>query len=481
MFLPSHKNSIHQQEKYLQITNFGLNAHNQTVVEGTPVEDLHPLRQFTGRLLLILGAGALLLSLTAAELIDSSFVRDTAHATQEAVATHFAYIFPTDLITQGAATASSGSEHAGHNAYSSPGEGDDAIDKMVRLHFGLYNIVHATFYRPDGTATYSYSPSATGARATGRTWERVQTALGGATGVYAESTQPTGAQAAHPTVRLFIPVRQDNHGPVIGVVEAVRDMTPVRAAVRAIQLTVTGVTFVIALGLFLSLRRTYAKSTEAIRSRTEALGRALTEVETTYDATLQALSSALDTRDSETEHHSLRVTAYADRLAQELGLDPAEREVLRRGAILHDVGKIGVPDAILRKPGALNDAEWQQMRRHPELGAQMLAGIGFVAPALPVVRHHHERWNGAGYPDRLVGEQIPLHARIFAIADTLDAITSDRPYRAARPVDEARAEIVRCAGSQFDPRVVTAFMAVPEQEWLDIARSVKPIRVGRSA
>ena len=186
----------------------------------------------------------------------------------------------------------------------------------------------------------------------------------------------------------------------------------------------------------------------------------LQELRSTYGATLQALSTALDSRDSDTDGHSHRVVVYTEAIGRRLGLPEWEISNLLNGALLHDVGKIGVPDAILRKPGRLTEDEWTIMRTHPDLGYRMLEHIGFLKDALPVVRHHHERYDGSGYPDGLSGEQVPLGARIFAVADTFDAMTSDRPYRRACSVELARAEIARCAGTQFDPQVVDAFLGL---------------------
>lgn len=189
------------------------------------------------------------------------------------------------------------------------------------------------------------------------------------------------------------------------------------------------------------------------------------DIRESYERTLDALAAALDTRDTETEGHSRRVVAYTMRLAQELGLSASERRELRYGALLHDIGKIGVPDAILLKPDSLTDDEWAIIRRHPKWGQRILAGIPFLEDAARVVVTHHERWDGSGYPDGLTGNEIPLGARIFAVADTLDAMTSDRPYRNALPVDVAHDEIVANSGKQFDPRVVEAFQRISEDEW----------------
>jgi putative nucleotidyltransferase with HDIG domain len=170
-----------------------------------------------------------------------------------------------------------------------------------------------------------------------------------------------------------------------------------------------------------------------------------------YTETIEALMSALEARDPYTEEHTGRIRDMAVALAVAMQLPPETKRAVKLGAILHDVGKIGIPDAILLKPGALNDGEWVVMRSHTTIGEEMLRSIDFLSPSLPIIRNHHERWDGKGYPDGLAGEQIPLGARIVAVCDSFDAMTSDRPYRKARSVDEACEEILRCAGTQFDP------------------------------
>ncbi len=185
-----------------------------------------------------------------------------------------------------------------------------------------------------------------------------------------------------------------------------------------------------------------------------------------YEATLQALTRALDMRDEETEEHSQRVKRYSELIARRLGLSAHEIEDIGRGALLHDIGKIGVPDAILLKPGALTDEERALIRKHSEIGYQMIAHIPFLASAAQVVLHHHEAYNGSGYPSGLAGTNIPLGARIFAVADAFDALTTDRPYRKALPLEAAFEELTRCRGTQFDPSIVDTFLAIPEVELL---------------
>jgi putative nucleotidyltransferase with HDIG domain len=192
-------------------------------------------------------------------------------------------------------------------------------------------------------------------------------------------------------------------------------------------------------------------------------------VERSYDATLIALTHALDARDKETEGHSRRVVEYTRLVAVRLGISGETLKVLCHGALLHDIGKIGVPDAILHKPGPLTEEEWQVMRRHPEIGALMVEEVEYLNEARRIILHHHERWDGRGYPLGLRGTQISAGARAFAIADTVDAITQDRPYRRGRSFDEARDELLRHRGTQFDPEAVDAFLSLPLEELVRIA------------
>lgn len=210
---------------------------------------------------------------------------------------------------------------------------------------------------------------------------------------------------------------------------------------------------------------------ELVRQRTQEVKQALASLEATYRSTLKALTTALDTRDSETHGHSERVVRFSLRLGRELGLDSAEMASLEYGALLHDIGKVGVPDAILRKPAGLTEDEWSQMRLHPLHGKQILKGVKFLEGASLVVEQHHEKWDGSGYPQGLAGEQIDLKARIFAVADTFDAIMSDRVYRKGNTYDKAVAELRRCAGTQFDPAVVAAFECVSAEEWDEVRHS----------
>ena len=208
-------------------------------------------------------------------------------------------------------------------------------------------------------------------------------------------------------------------------------------------------------------RKRYQKKLERkVRDRTSELRTALKDVQHTYQSTLLALVAALDAREHETSDHSQRVVEYTTAIADRLGIRGPELEEIGRGALLHDIGKIGVPDAVLLKPARLTTQEWAEMKRHPDIGYQMIQGIPFLSTPAAIVLSHQERFDGKGYPRGLIAEEIHIGARIFALADTLDAMTSDRPYRQGTSFENAVHEIERCSGTQFDPEVVRAFMGI---------------------
>lgn len=210
----------------------------------------------------------------------------------------------------------------------------------------------------------------------------------------------------------------------------------------------------------LERRRLIRENREYQRGLEELIDRRTEELLSTYRQTLAALGSALDTRDPETQQHTERVTRYTVTIARAMGIHGAAIRDMEWGAMVHDVGKIGIPDGILMKPGSLDEHDWTVMRRHPLIGYRLLKDIPFLRGALPVVRHHHEAWDGSGYPDGLKGTEIPLGARIFKVADVFDALTSMRPYRSPDPPEVARDVILAHSGSEFDPAVVEAFLRV---------------------
>lgn len=207
---------------------------------------------------------------------------------------------------------------------------------------------------------------------------------------------------------------------------------------------------------------------ELVEQRTVELDQALNSLEDAYRSTLKALTAALETRDLETHGHSERVVSYSLRLGREYGLNSELMKALEFGSLLHDIGKIGVPDLILRKPAKLTSDEWVLMREHPMHGQQILRGIKFLEGAAKVVAQHHEKWDGSGYPVGLNGEEIDICARIFSVADAFDAITSDRVYRKGKSYEAAAQELDDWAGKQFDPKVVEAFHRVPPEDWREL-------------
>ncbi len=207
---------------------------------------------------------------------------------------------------------------------------------------------------------------------------------------------------------------------------------------------------------------------DMVLAKTQELGEA-------YDRTLEALVTALDARECETGNHSQRVVRVTLAICDRMDIGGEERGTIARGALLHDIGKIGVPDHVLLKPGKLTDDEWVEMRKHPDIGARILSGIDFLREASEIVRAHQERYDGQGYPRGLAGEEIPIGARIFAVADALDAIVSDRPYRRGQSIEHARAEIAAGAGTQFDPAVVKAFLSLTDEELRAVRKQPSPV------
>lgn len=211
---------------------------------------------------------------------------------------------------------------------------------------------------------------------------------------------------------------------------------------------------------------------EMIEERTKQLKSALLHTERSYEDTLEALGAAIDLRDSQTAGHSKRVAAYSSEIAKELSATEQELRTIVRGAWLHDIGKLATPDAILLKPGALNQEEWGIMKRHAEIGYDLVKRIPFLTDAAEIIWAHHERWDGSGYPRGLKGTDIPLGARIFAVADTVDAMTSDRPYRSALSFEEALEEIRSGAGRRYDSQVAGAFLACEAERWKAVRHSI---------
>jgi putative nucleotidyltransferase with HDIG domain len=227
--------------------------------------------------------------------------------------------------------------------------------------------------------------------------------------------------------------------------------------------------------------RNYQRNLEKlVEERTAQVKGALEQLEQSYDDTLEALGGALDLRDAETEGHCKRVTAFTIAIAKQMRVESKLLPQIARAAFLHDIGKMAIPDQILRKPGPLTPDEREIMRTHCEIGYNMVTRIPFLKEAAEIVLSHQEYFDGTGYPRGLRGEQIPLGARIFAVADALDAMISDRPYRKALPIQHAQDEIQRCAGTQFDPKVVDVFLTMPGTLWNELRENIgRPYRLSQ--
>lgn len=217
-------------------------------------------------------------------------------------------------------------------------------------------------------------------------------------------------------------------------------------------------------------KKSYQVSLEfKVMKQTEQIRRTMSELNTAYDNTLTALVKALDAREKEVGSHSERVMKYTIFIANKIGITGTELEKLGKGALLHDIGKIGITDNILLKPDKLNSEEWTEMRRHSQIGYDILSEIKFLKGPAEIILTHHEHFDGNGYPNKLKGEQIPIGSRIFNLVDTLDAMTSDRPYRKALPYDAVIQEVKKCRGSQFDPDIADIFLSISRAQWEECA------------
>ena len=399
---------------------------------GARLGGVGPVGRFSFALAVILALTAGTVAIATSYFIGRYVEDETKQATSSAVAGHFGTVFDEDIFQR------------------SLSEREMArFQQTVTFHLGVYDIVSARFLDLSGKLVYEW------------------VAPPGLSNVHALHLAGIATADEPRLLEMRIPVQFPDG--LRATVVIARDMARVDEAVRMMQGATSAVIAIAAAFLWLILRGVYVRSSNEIRRRSRELAAALAETERSYDATLSALSNALDVRDTETEGHARRVVQYLRLIADELGIAQSDRTVLLRGALLHDIGKIGVPDDILRKAGPLSTGEWMTMRRHPSYGARIIAGIPFLDSVAEIIKHHHERWDGTGYPDGLIGEEIPLGARMFSVADSFDAMTADRPYRKGMDAVSARAEILRCSGTQFDPRVVEAFMGIQLERLLRIA------------
>ena len=267
-------------------------------------------------------------------------------------------------------------------------------------------------------------------------------------------------------LEVYAPIRSDD-GDVVGAYEIYADAAPLEASIadrrRMIWLTTAAVFALLWLGLAVLVRnasKTMTRQTNVLKERTRALADSYERLEQSALEAVETLNATVEAKDPYTAGHSRRVQRIAVAVGEELGLRPKELEALRFGGMFHDIGKLAVPDSILTKPARLTPEEYELIKEHSAEGARIVAKLGRLREAVPVIRHHHERWDGLGYPDGLAGTEIPTAAAVVGLADAWDAMTTERPYHRALDLDEAFAEVRNGRGTQFAPEVVDAFFSV---------------------
>jgi putative nucleotidyltransferase with HDIG domain len=335
------------------------------------------------------------------------------------------------------------------------GEDLDAFDTEVQESILSSRTVRLNVFNADGRLIYSSAegPSVRGAPAATLDEGEVVSEVAAPS-----DFQEPGLDSYGQLVEVAVPFTVDGVSGTAGAAEVYRDYTPIANHIAHIQNSVYLSIAAALAALYLVLLIVVRRGSNAIRNQRENLEDRTNEVKAGYDSIIAVLCAALDLQDNMTQGHAKRVAEIASVMAWQMGLRKEHLRRIEKAAILHDIGKIGVADAVLAKTGPLDESEWEQMKRHPELGFRIMSEIDFLAEAGEVVRAHHERWDGTGYPRSLKGAEIPLGARIFAVVDAYNAMTSQRPYRKARPHRSAVEEIVRNSGTQFDPEVVRAFL-----------------------
>jgi HD-GYP domain-containing protein (c-di-GMP phosphodiesterase class II) len=346
-----------------------------------------------------------------------------------------------------------------------------AFDRFVNESILNSHTIRVNVWSTDGTIVYSSHAPLTGASFQN---DELGPALNGEVSArvgsdsLADEPERAGLEGFDDIVEVYVPLTMGDPPETVGVAEIYRDYAPIAAHIGSIQKSVfISVAAVLAI-LYLLLVALVRRGSNTIRRQQADLQGRTSELKTSYDSIVAVLCAALDLRDNVTHGHAKRVSELASVVAWQMGLRKEQLRQIEKAAILHDIGKIGVADVVLSKPGPLNDFEWAEMKRHPELGWRILSGIDFLRDAAEVVYAHHERFDGTGYPRGLKGDEIPLGARIFAVVDAYDAMTSHRPYRKALPHLKAIEEIARNAGSQFDPEVVRAFLEAEKRGPLDL-------------
>ncbi len=351
-----------------------------------------------------------------------------------------------------------------------PLEGTDlaAFDTAVQLGVLSSRTVRLNVFNGDGVLVYSSAQAASGETLV----ERVPTQAALQGEVVSETGKPSslgepGLESYTELARIGVPLTEIDSTQAIGVAEVYRDFTPIANHIKDIERSVF-ISMAAVLGaLYLVLVILVRRRSNTISHQEANLQTRMDGLKSRYNSIVAVLCAALDLHDNVTQSRARRVAEIASVVAWQMGLRKEQVRQIEKATILHDIGKIGVADAVLAKPGPLDDSDWVEMKRHPELGHQIINEIDFLRDAAEVIHAHHERYDGRGYPRGLKSEEIPLGARIFAVVDAYEAMTSHRPYRKTLPHRKAVEEIVRNANSQFDPEVVRAFLVAEKRGLLD--------------
>jgi putative nucleotidyltransferase with HDIG domain len=370
----------------------------------------------------------------------------------------------------------------GTNVFASELSAEDAarIDELLARDLRTAEVFAVKLWDPRGVLIYSSDPD----DPIGTSFaddEEVAAALQG--DVIAEIKREAQAENERQfaysgaLIEVYAPVEDPVTGKVLGIFETYQPYAPIRAEIRfattliwTFLLVGTGAAYVIQLGMVRSMAHNLDETEAEVLEVNARLESSLAQIEEHSLGTLQALNAAVDAKDSYTASHCLGVTDYVVAMAAQLKLSKSDVELLERAALLHDIGKIGVPESILLKPARLTSEEFAVVKQHSASGGDIIESIPFLQNLVPLVRHHHEHWDGTGYPDGLTGEGIPRLARILSVADAFEAMTSDRPYRVAMSVERARCELLRCRGIQFDPEAVDALLAALDRHTITVVR-----------
>lgn len=343
----------------------------------------------------------------------------------------------------------------------------DDLDRLVSRHLSDKGIVRVKLWSRRGTVIYSNHRGVIGTRsiASGELAAALRGRVAAILGAPDPDPIERGAMTA--VLRVYVPMRLPGASQIQGAYEVHRNAGPLLAQIRAARtrawlMVVTGIAVL------------YGALFGMVRGASRTLVNQQRRLQDAFDGVIQSLAAAVDAKDAYTGGHSSLVSRYAEAIAKAIGLPADEVQVVRMAGHLHDLGKIGIPDRVLRKAARLSDREWETISRHSVIGYQILRPVPIDERIKLAVRHSHERWDGTGYPDGLAEEEIPVHARILLIADAYDAMTSDRPYRVSLGVERAARELRRKSGTQFDPRLVEVFL-----KWLEtpeVQSSLEPIR-----